>query len=203
MGLEEDPEAQAALHGAETGDVTVRPETAHASVSVPSPRVATHSHYPDGTEEIVIGGVGFRSSSVVGREDQRQDSQLLGNGRPAQNEQDVLQACRSLRAALPARGPGPRDLPGRLRPSPPVLLVARVVRMLLHGQLVPRRLRASLRAAPGGRRAGARRARRPDGRAAPPRAGRGPPCRQRRQVVGMMAGLAARAPPERSTPNAA
>jgi hypothetical protein len=32
---------------------------------------------------------------------------------------------------------------------------------------------------------------------------RGQPCRQRRQVVGMMAGLAARGAPERSTPNAA
>jgi hypothetical protein len=30
--------------------------------------------------------------------------------------------------------PGPRDLPGRLRPSPPVLLVARLVRMLLLGR---------------------------------------------------------------------
>ena len=68
---------------------------------------------------------------------------------------------------------------------------------------VPRRLRASPRATPSGRRAGARRARRPDGRAAPPRAGRGQPCRQRRQVVGMMAGLAGRGAPERSTPNPA
>jgi hypothetical protein len=74
------------------------------SVSVPSPRVATHSHYPDGTEEIVIGGVGFRSSSVAGGDGRRQHFQVLGDGRPAQNEQDVLQACRSLRAALSRNG---------------------------------------------------------------------------------------------------
>jgi hypothetical protein len=41
--------------GADTGDVTVAPETVHATATAFSPRVATHSHYPDGTEEIVIG----------------------------------------------------------------------------------------------------------------------------------------------------
>jgi hypothetical protein len=73
-------------------------------VSAFSPRVATHSHYPDGKEEIVIGGEGFRSSSLVEGEDQRQDFELLGDGHPAQNEQDVRQACRSLRAALHRKG---------------------------------------------------------------------------------------------------
>lgn len=63
MSLDGDPEAEAASPAAETGDVTVAAESAHATASAFSPRVATHSHYPDGTEEIVIGGEGFRSSS--------------------------------------------------------------------------------------------------------------------------------------------
>ncbi len=83
--------------------------TAEAVVTVPSPRVATHSHYPDGTEEIAVGGEGFRSSSIAGGNDQRQDF----HGRPAQNEEDVLQVCRSLRAALQREGQvwGPFSLP--------------------------------------------------------------------------------------------
>jgi len=74
--------------------------TAEAVVTVPSPRVATHSHYPDGTEEIAVGGEEFRSSSIAGANHQRQDF----HGRPAQNEEDVLQVCRSLRAALQREG---------------------------------------------------------------------------------------------------
>jgi hypothetical protein len=74
--------------------------TAEAVVTAPSPRVATHSHYPDGTEEIAVGGEGFRSSSIAGGNHQRQDF----HGRPAQNEEDVLQVCRSLRAALQREG---------------------------------------------------------------------------------------------------
>jgi hypothetical protein len=97
MSLDGDPEAEAASPAAETGDVTVAAGSAHATASASSPRVATHSHYPDGTEEIVIGGEGFRSSSRAAGEDRRQHFQLLGDRRPAQNEQDVLQACRSLR----------------------------------------------------------------------------------------------------------
>jgi hypothetical protein len=106
MDLDANPNVEALSlgAGAETGDVTVVPETAHATASAFSPRVATHSHYPDGTEEIVIGGEGFRSSSLVAGEDLRQHFQLLGDRRPAQNEQDVLQACRSLRAALHRTG---------------------------------------------------------------------------------------------------
>ena len=100
MSLDGDPEAEAASPAAETGDVTVAAGSAHATASAFSPRVATHSHYPDGTEEIVIGGEGFRSSSRAAGEDRRQHFQLLGDRRPAQKEQDVLQACRSLRGAL-------------------------------------------------------------------------------------------------------
>lgn len=74
--------------------------TAEAVVTAPSPRVATYSHYPDGTEEITVGGEGFRSSSIAGGNDQRQEF----HGRPAQNEEDVLQVCRSLRAALQREG---------------------------------------------------------------------------------------------------
>jgi hypothetical protein len=74
--------------------------TAEVVVTAPSPRVATHSHYPDGTEEIAVGGEGFRSSSIAGGNHQRQDFY----GRPAQNEEDVLQVCRSLRAALQREG---------------------------------------------------------------------------------------------------
>jgi hypothetical protein len=74
--------------------------TAEAAVTAPSPRVATHSHYPDGTEEIAVGGEGFRSSSIAGGNHPRQDF----HGRPAQNEEDVLQVCRSLRAALQRQG---------------------------------------------------------------------------------------------------
>jgi hypothetical protein len=73
-------------------------QTAHARVNVPSPRVVTVSHYPDGSEEIVVGSEGFRSSSITGG--QRQDFK----GRAAQGEEDVLQVCRSLRAALEREG---------------------------------------------------------------------------------------------------
>jgi hypothetical protein len=104
MSLDGDPEAEAASPAAETGDVTVAAGSAHATASAFSPRVATHSHYPDGTEEIVIGGEGFRSSSRAAGKDRRQHFQLLGDRRPAQNEQDVLQACRSLRGALNRKG---------------------------------------------------------------------------------------------------
>lgn len=75
-------------------------ETAEASVSVPPARVVTHSHFADGSEEIVVGSEGFRSSSGAGGQDRRQEFQ----GRPAQGEEDVLQVCRSLRAALALRG---------------------------------------------------------------------------------------------------
>ena len=74
--------------------------TAEAVVTAPSPRVAAHSHHPDGTEEIAVGGEGFRSSSIAGGSHPRQDF----HGRPAQNEEDVLQVCRSLRAALQRQG---------------------------------------------------------------------------------------------------
>jgi hypothetical protein len=75
-------------------------ETAHARVSVPPVRVVTHSHFDDGSEEIVVGSEGFRSSSGAGGEDRRQDFQ----GRPAQGEEDVLQVCRSLRGAIAHQG---------------------------------------------------------------------------------------------------
>jgi hypothetical protein len=104
MGLEDDPTVEPAPPGAKPGDVSVLAETAHARGSALSPRVVTHSHYPDGTEEIVVGSEGFRSSSVAGVQGQRQDFQLPDDGRPAQNEQDVPQACRSLRAALNRKG---------------------------------------------------------------------------------------------------
>jgi hypothetical protein len=91
MGVEEDPEVGAAV---------VRPPTAHAEASVPSPRVVTHSHHDDGSESIVVGSKQFRSSSTTGGQDQRQDFQ----GRPAQGEEDVLQVCRSLGAALRREG---------------------------------------------------------------------------------------------------
>ena len=104
MSLGDDPEVEAASPAAETGDVAAAAGSAHVTTSAFSPRVATHSHYPDGTEEIVIGGEGFRSSSRAVGEDRRQHFQLLGDRRPAQNEEDVLQACRSLRAALHRKG---------------------------------------------------------------------------------------------------
>ncbi len=69
---------------------------AHGSVTVPTPRVVTVSHLPDGSEEIVVGGEDFRSSS-----DTRQQE---FQGRAAQGEADVLQVCRSLRAALEREG---------------------------------------------------------------------------------------------------
>jgi hypothetical protein len=73
---------------------------AEVVVSVPPARVVTHSHHHDGSESIVVGSEEFHSSSVAGREDHRQDF----HGRPAQNEEDVLQVCRSLRAALRRQG---------------------------------------------------------------------------------------------------
>jgi hypothetical protein len=48
----------------------------------------------------VVGSEEFRSESVAGGKDHRQDF----HGRPAQNEEDVLQVCRSLRAALRREG---------------------------------------------------------------------------------------------------
>jgi hypothetical protein len=63
-------------------------------------RRVTHSHFPDGREEIVVGSEGFRSSSAAGSQDRRQEFQ----GRPAQGEEDVLQVCRSLRGALGRHG---------------------------------------------------------------------------------------------------
>jgi hypothetical protein len=67
-----------------------------------------HSHH-DGSESIVVGSEEFRSVSVAGGEDHRQDF----HGRPAQNEEDVLQVCRSLRAALRREGEvwGPFSVP--------------------------------------------------------------------------------------------
>ena len=64
MSLDGDPEAEAASPAAKTGDVTVAAGSAHATASAFSPRVATHSHYPDGTEEIVIEGRGFAHPAV-------------------------------------------------------------------------------------------------------------------------------------------
>jgi hypothetical protein len=81
-------------------DAAPVPETAHAKASVPPVRVVTHSHFDDGTEEIVVGSEGFRSSSGAGGQERRQDFR----GRPAQGEEDVLQVCRSLRAALALQG---------------------------------------------------------------------------------------------------
>jgi hypothetical protein len=69
-----------------------------------------HSHYDDGSESIEIGSEGFRSSSVTGGQVQRQDF----HGRPAQGEQDVLQVCRSLRAALQDEG----EVWGPFSPAP-------------------------------------------------------------------------------------
>ena len=69
---------------------------AEAVGSVPPARAVAHSHHHDGSESIVVGSEEFRSSSVAGHEDHRQDFR----GRPAQNEEDVLQVCRSLHAAL-------------------------------------------------------------------------------------------------------
>jgi hypothetical protein len=91
MTVEDDPKAKAAAPVA---------ETAHARVSVPPVRVVTHSHFDDGSEEIVVGSEGFRSASGAGGQDRRQEFQ----GRPAQGEEDVLQVCRSLRAALALQG---------------------------------------------------------------------------------------------------
>lgn len=65
-----------------------------------SPRVVTHSHFDDGSELIVVGSEGFRSSSGAGGRAPRQDFE----GSPAQGEEDVLQVCRSLRAALALQG---------------------------------------------------------------------------------------------------
>ena len=73
---------------------------AEAVASVPPVRAVTHSHHHDGSESIVVGSEEFRSSSVAGGEDHRQDF----HGRPAQNEEDVLQVCRSLHAALRREG---------------------------------------------------------------------------------------------------
>lgn len=91
MGVEQDPGGR---------DAVVRPETAHARVSLPPPRVVTHSRFDDGSESINVGSEEFRSSSITGSDDQRQDF----HGRPAQGEEDVLQVCRSLRAALQREG---------------------------------------------------------------------------------------------------
>jgi hypothetical protein len=73
---------------------------AEALASVPPARAVSHSHHHDGSESIVVGSEEFRSSSIAGREVHRQDF----HGRPAQNEEDVLQVCRSLRAALRREG---------------------------------------------------------------------------------------------------
>jgi hypothetical protein len=82
--------------GESPGSAEAHAQTAHARLTVPSPRVVTVSHYPDGSEEIVVGSEAFRASS----NGQRQDFQ----GRAAQGEEDVLQVCRSLRAALEREG---------------------------------------------------------------------------------------------------
>jgi hypothetical protein len=82
---------------------------AEAAASVPPPRAVAHSHHHDGSESIVVGSEEFRSASVAGGEGHRQDF----HGRPAQNEEDVLQVCRSLRAALRREGEvwGPFSVP--------------------------------------------------------------------------------------------
>jgi hypothetical protein len=47
----------------------------------------SYSHYDNGSESIDVGSEGFRSSSVAGGQDQRQDFYR----RPAQGDEDVLQ----------------------------------------------------------------------------------------------------------------
>ena len=91
MGVEDDPNVEGTSPLA---------KPAHGSGSAGSARAVAHSNYDDGRESIDIMSEEFRSSSVIGGEDQRQD--FRGN-RP-QNEDDVLQVCRSLRAALQREG---------------------------------------------------------------------------------------------------
>lgn len=63
--------------------------------------VVAESNYPDGTREVVTGSHSHRSTSRVGS-DGAMSHQF--EGRPARNEEDVLQACESLMEALRSRG---------------------------------------------------------------------------------------------------
>jgi hypothetical protein len=91
MSIEDEPKAE---------DAAPVAETAYARGSAASARAVTHSHFDDGSELIVVGSEGFRSSSGAGGNDRRQDFQ----GHPAQGEEDVLQVCRSLQGALALQG---------------------------------------------------------------------------------------------------
>jgi hypothetical protein len=103
VSVEDDPKAE----GQAAAPVA---ETAHARASVPPVRVVTYSHFDDGSELIVVGSEGFRSTSGLGGNDRRQGFE----GRPAQGEEDVLQVCRSLRGALALQG----ETWGRFSPAP-------------------------------------------------------------------------------------
>jgi hypothetical protein len=78
----------------------VRPEPIRVKVEVPTPRVITESHHPDGSASTVVRAGDFVASSLTGGGQQRQDFQ----GRSSQGEEDVLQVCRSLRFALKREG---------------------------------------------------------------------------------------------------
>ena len=66
-----------------------------------SPTIVTESNYPDGSREVVAGSHSHRSTTRVGP-DGSMSHQFAG--RPARNEEDVLQACESLMEALKLQG---------------------------------------------------------------------------------------------------
>jgi hypothetical protein len=73
-------------------------EVARAVATAPPVTAVGHSHLADGTEVIEVGSEGYRSASRSGPATQRFE------GSPPQGEEDVLQVCKTLRAALRHRG---------------------------------------------------------------------------------------------------
>jgi hypothetical protein len=78
----------------------IPPATVELRVSIPNPFVVTESNFPDGSQSINVGSVGFQATSETGDDGHRQ---AFEGDRP-QGEDDVLQVCRTLRAVLNANG---------------------------------------------------------------------------------------------------
>jgi hypothetical protein len=80
---------QSATHPAE-------PAATLASGGADQPRVVAQSTYPDGSEEIAVSSVGYRSTWSRINEVETQE----WIGRPPQREDDALDVCKTLRQRL-------------------------------------------------------------------------------------------------------
>lgn len=72
------------------------PATHRVKATAHNPTVVGESNYVDGSRAIQIGSVGYVSTGTSSPEGDRQEY----SGRPAQNEEDVLEICHALREAL-------------------------------------------------------------------------------------------------------